>query len=161
MNTSRETSRQDVLKQALLKLKELQTKLAQAERWRTEPIAIIGLGCRFPGGAHNPEQFWRLLKDGRDAISEVPADRWDVAAYFDPGPAASGKMYTRFGGFLACPLDQFDAEFFGIKPREAATLDPQQRLLLEVSWEALEHAGHSPDELKGSADRSFHRHKHE
>ena len=151
MNTSTEASRQEVLKQALLKLKELQAKLAQAERWRTEPIAIIGLGCRFPGGADNPAKFWRLLHEGRDAITEVPPERWDVAAYFDPDLAAPGKMYTRFGGFVTCPLDQFDAEFFGIKPREAATLDPQQRLLLEVSWEALEHAGNSPDRLKGSS----------
>src|SRR5688572_26753729 len=88
---------QSLLKEAFLQLKELQYKLDAVERSRTEPIAIIGLGCRFPGGANNPESFWRLLQHGVDAITEVPAVRWDLDAYYDPTPGTPGKMYTRFG----------------------------------------------------------------
>ena len=95
-----------------------------------ESIAIIGLGCRFPG-ADGPEEFWNLLREGRDAIREIPADRWDVDAYYDPDPDAVGKMYTRHGAFLE-RVDGFDPGFFGIAPREAVSMDPQQRLLLEV-----------------------------
>ena len=108
-----------------------------------EPIAIIGIGCRFPG-ASDPAAFWRLLRDGADAIREVPADRWDQHAFYDPDPATPGKMNTRWGGFLE-QVDQFDPHFFGISPREAARMDPQQRLLLEVAWEALEDAGQVPE----------------
>ncbi len=102
-------------------------------------VAIIGIGCRFPG-ADGPEQFWSLLAEGRDAIEEVPRDRWDVASFYDPRPFTPGRMNTRWGGFLK-GIDQFDPPFFGISPREAASMDPQQRLLMEVSWEALEDAG--------------------
>ncbi len=117
-------------------------------------IAVIGLGCRFPG-ADGPEAFWQLLKQGQDAIKEVPSDRWDLASYYRDGPTPSrGKMNTRWGGFLD-QVDQFDAGFFGISPREAARLDPQQRLLLEVTWEALERAGQNPEELAGSATGIF------
>lgn len=104
-----------------------------------EAIAIIGLGCRFPS-ARNPEEFWQLMCNGVDAITEVPADRWDVDALYDPSPGSRGKMNTRWGGFLE-QVDQFDPEFFGIAPREATYIDPQQRLLLEIAWEALEDAG--------------------
>ncbi len=104
-----------------------------------EPIAIIGMGCRFPGGANNPELFWELLKEGRDATSEVPAERWKIEDYYDPVPDAKGKMLTRRGGFLD-DISHFDANFFGISAREAQNLDPQQLLLLEVAWEALEDA---------------------
>jgi acyl transferase domain-containing protein len=121
------------VKRAILELREMRSRLDEVERLKTEPIAIIGIGCRFPGGATDPETFWRLLRDGVDAITEVPADRWDVAAYYDPDPDAPGKMSTRWGGFLQ-EIDQFDPDFFGISPREAVTMDPQQRLLLEVSW---------------------------
>ncbi len=114
---------------------------------QNEPIAIIGLGCRFPG-ASNPEAFWQLLCSGTDAIREVPADRWDVDALYDPDPTVPGKMSTRWGGFLD-QVDRFDAGFFGISPREAASMDPQQRLLLEVAWEALEDAGQAPRKLLG------------
>jgi acyl transferase domain-containing protein/acyl-CoA synthetase (AMP-forming)/AMP-acid ligase II/acyl carrier protein len=111
-------------------------------------IAIIGLGCRFPK-ANNPEAFWQLLRDGVDAIGEVPADRWNVDAFYDPNRNQPGKMNTRWGGFLE-QVDQFDSEFFSISPREAQSIDPQQRLLLEVSWEALENAGKAPEKLAGS-----------
>jgi acyl transferase domain-containing protein/acyl-CoA synthetase (AMP-forming)/AMP-acid ligase II/thioesterase domain-containing protein/acyl carrier protein len=113
-----------------------------------EPIAVIGLSCRFPG-ARDPEAFWRLLRDGVDAITEVPADRWDVNAYYDPNPAAAGKMTTRWGGFLD-QLDQFDPHFFGISSRDAAHMDPQHRLLLELAWEAFEDAGQVPARLAGT-----------
>src|SRR5579863_4505372 len=105
-----------------------------------EPIAIIGIGCRFPGGAKDPEAFWRLLKNGVDAISDVPPDRWSAESFFDPDPGTPGKTCSRWGGFLD-DIGCFDAPFFGIAPREAAYMDPQQRMLLEVSWEALENAG--------------------
>lgn len=105
-----------------------------------EPIAIIGIGCRFPGGVKDPDSFWQFLAGGGDAIQEIPPDRIDLETYFDPTPATPGKMSTRWGGFLD-QIDAFDAAFFGISPREAERMDPQQRLLLEVAWEALEDAG--------------------
>ncbi|HEY3999255.1 MAG TPA: beta-ketoacyl synthase N-terminal-like domain-containing protein, partial [Candidatus Xenobia bacterium] len=119
-----------------------------------EPIAIIGIGCRLPGGVDGPDAYWRLLHDSVDAITEVPAERFDVDAYYDPTPGAPGKTVSRWGGFLH-DVDRFDAAFFGIAPREATSMDPQQRLLLEVSWEALEHAGQAPDTLSGSPTGVF------
>ena len=119
-----------------------------------EPIAIVGMGCRFPGGATSPDAFWQLLRQGFDGTREIPADRWDIDEYFDANPDASGKMYTRRGAFLD-RVDLFDPQFFGISPREAVSLDPQQRLLLEVSWEALENAGQAPDRLLGSPTGVF------
>ncbi|PYQ42300.1 MAG: hypothetical protein DMF77_13265 [Acidobacteria bacterium] len=113
-----------------------------------EPIAIVGLGCRFPGGGSSPQAFWQLLKDGVDAVSEVPADRWDGEALYDVDPEAPGKSSTRWGAFLE-RLEDFDAAFFGISPREATRMDPQQRLLLEVAWEALEDAGQPVERLAG------------
>ena len=141
------------IKRAIVEIRELKAQVARLQREATEPIAIVGLGCRFPG-ADGPEAFWRLLKDGVDAIGEVPRDRWDVDALFDADPDAAGKVYTRHGGYLD-RIDEFDAGFFGISPREATSLDPQQRLLLEVTWEALEHAGHAADQLVGSATGVF------
>jgi acyl transferase domain-containing protein/NADPH:quinone reductase-like Zn-dependent oxidoreductase/SAM-dependent methyltransferase/acyl carrier protein len=120
----------------------------------TEPIAIIGASCRIPGGGDDLERFWQLLLDGVDAVTEVPPDRWDIDAYYDPDPDAPGKMSTRWGGFLK-EVDLFDAQFFSISPREATSMDPQQRLLLEVTWEALEHAGQAPDQLLGSSTGVF------
>jgi myxalamid-type polyketide synthase MxaE and MxaD len=114
-----------------------------------QPIAIIGVGCRFPG-AGDPATFWQLLRNGVDAISEVPADRFDQQAFYDADPAIPGKMNTRWGGFLG-QVDRFDADFFGISPREASRMDPQQRLLLEVTWEALQDAGQVPERLAGAA----------
>ncbi|MDZ8033649.1 type I polyketide synthase [Nostoc sp. DedSLP04] len=134
------------LQRSFLVIKQLQGKLDTLVASQKEPIAIISMGCRFPGGADTPELFWQLLRQGIDAIAEVPRDRWDVAAYYDPNPEAPGKMSTRYGGFIK-NLKAFDPQFFGISPREALTLDPQQRLLLEVSWEALENAGLNPQNL--------------
>ncbi|MFE9804546.1 SDR family NAD(P)-dependent oxidoreductase [Streptomyces goshikiensis] len=116
----------------------------------SEPIAIIGMGCRFPGGADGPDAFWELLRKGVDATGPVPSDRWDADRLYDEDPERPGRIYARRGGFLSEPVDGFDAAFFGISPREAQSLDPQQRLLLEVVWEALEHAATAPAVLKGS-----------
>jgi len=138
---------------ALLAL-ELRTRLDQAEQGRGEAIAIVGLGCRVPGGANDPHAFWQLLRDGVDAVTEIPADRWDVDACYNADPDVPGTMYTREGGFLD-NLDLFDPHFFGIAPREVPTLDPQQRLLMEVAWEALEHAGQPIDNLFGSQTGVF------
>ncbi len=111
-----------------------------------EPIAVIGLSCRFPGGVHNSEQFWQLLAQGKSACTEIPATRWDIETYYDPDPDAPGKMLTRYGHFVD-EVDRFDPGFFGISPREAITIDPQYRLLLEVAWEALEQAAQAPTRL--------------
>src|SRR5690606_31680649 len=141
------------VKRALLEIRELRAELDALEASRTEPIAIVGIGCRYPE-ADNPDAFWHLLKNGVDAIGPIPPDRWDVDAYYDPNPAQTGKMYTRSGGFLK-NIDLFDPAFFGISPREAMSMDPQQRLLLEVSWETLEHAGIAADRLDGSQTGVF------
>lgn len=141
-------------KRALLEIRKLRAQLEAVEQARNEPIAIIGIGCRFPGEANDPDTFWHNLKHGVDCITDIPAERWDVDAYFDTDPNAAGKMYVRRGGFLR-QVEQFDAQFFGITPREAKGMDPQQRLLLEVSWEALERAGFAPDSLVGSQTGVF------
>ena len=124
------------------------------ELLRAEPIAIVGMGCRFPGGALDPRRFWELLREGRDAIGPIPANRWDTDYFYDADKDAPGKMYTRSGGFLS-QVDGFDPAFFAITPREAMSMDPQQRLFLEVSWEALEDAGLPASNLQGSATGVF------
>ncbi|MBW4514700.1 MAG: aminotransferase class I/II-fold pyridoxal phosphate-dependent enzyme [Timaviella obliquedivisa GSE-PSE-MK23-08B] len=120
---------------------------------KLEPVAIIGIGCRFPG-ANNPEAFWQLLRNGVDAITEIPCDRWDNTRFYDPDPTQPNKTNQRWGGFLD-QVDQFDPQFFGIAPREASSIDPQQRIILEVAWEALEDAGQVPGELAGSQTGVF------
>ncbi|MCP3805304.1 SDR family NAD(P)-dependent oxidoreductase [Allokutzneria sp. A3M-2-11 16] len=113
-----------------------------------DPVCVVGMGCRFPGGSNSPESFWRNLLDGRDAVSEVPADRWDADAHYSADPGAPGKSYTKLGGFVD-DLAGFDASFFDIPPREALRMDPEHRLLIEVAWEAIEDAGIPVDRLRG------------
>jgi len=146
-------SAESPLKRALAALDRMQAKLDAADASRNEPIAIIGMGCRFPG-APDPAAFWRVVRDGLETIGPVPPDRWDIERLYDPNPEAPGKMSTRTGGFLD-RVDGFDAQFFRISPREAACMDPQQRLFLEVAWEALENAGVPPDTLAGTRSGVF------
>lgn len=134
---------------------EMRAKLDARERERSEPLAIIGMACRFPGGADSPEAFWDLLRAGQDAIVTTPGDRWDAQALYDPDPEHLGTMTTCEGGFLKGPVDQFDAHFFGVSPREAQNMDPQQRMLLEVTWEALERAGQPAAALEGGPTGVF------
>jgi acyl transferase domain-containing protein/acyl carrier protein len=143
------TSGDSPLKRALFAIRDLSTRLEAAEQAGRERIAVVGLACRFPGGAVTPEAFFENLERKVDAVTEVPKERWDVDAYFDPDPEVPGKMYSRWGAFLS-DVDLLDAEFFGISPREAQSLDPQQRLLLEVGYEALERGGLPLDALEGS-----------
>ncbi|NES81103.1 MAG: SDR family NAD(P)-dependent oxidoreductase [Moorea sp. SIO2B7] len=144
-----------LMKMASDKIAKLEAELdALKSKDKSEPIAIIGMGCRFPGGASTPEAFWDILQNGVDAITEVPQDRWHLDDYYDPDPDSPGKIYTRYGGFLN-KLQEFDNNFFGISPKEAIHLDPQQRLLLEVSWEALENSGKNPQQLQGSPTGVF------
>lgn len=141
--------RENPLFEEMVKKFELKPNIASKELSLHEPIAIIGIGCRFPGSADTPDKFWRIFKEGIDTIREVPSNRWDIDAYYDPDKNAPGKMYTRFGGFID-NVDLFDPQFFGISPREAKDMDPQQRISLEVTWEALENACIPPQDLKGS-----------
>ena len=120
-----------------------------AEQGANKPLAIVGIGCHFPGGAHTPDLYWELMRSGTDATREVPETRWNADKYHDPNPKKVGKMVTRRGGFLS-EIDQFDPQFFGISPREANLVDPQQRLLLRTTWEALEDGGISADSLAGT-----------
>lgn len=140
--------------QILQALQKASAKIEALERSQSEPIAIIGMGCRFPGNVNNPDSFWKLLQNGTDPITPIPLDRWDINAYYDSDPEVSGKIYIKNGYFLK-EVDQFEPFFFGISPREAYSLDPQQRLLLEVSWEALENAGQSVSDLRDSQTGVF------
>ncbi|MCX5423757.1 thioester reductase domain-containing protein [Streptomyces sp. NBC_00078] len=153
-NGSTAHDRSDLLRRALVELKTARAEAAEARKALTEPIAVVGVGCRFPGAGTGVEGFWDLLTGGRSAIREIPADRWDADAYFDADPDAPGRTYARHGGFVD-GVREFDAGLFGIPPREAAQVDPQHRLVLEVAWEALEHAGIAPDSLRGSRTGVF------
>jgi polyketide synthase 7 len=140
----------DYLKRATADLQAARRRVQELEARNAEPIAIIGMSCRYPGGVRTPDDLWTVVDEGRDVIGEFPADRgWDIEGIYDPTPERPGKTCTRHGGFLYGAPD-FDAEFFGISPRDARRADPQQRILLEASWEAFESAGLDPQSVKGS-----------
>ncbi|WP_437606619.1 beta-ketoacyl synthase N-terminal-like domain-containing protein [Sorangium sp. So ce834] len=141
------------LRQAIATIRELRAERDALARARAEPIAVIGMACRLPGGASTPEAYWRLLEDGVDAVTEIPAERWRLDPAPDEAPDPRARA-VRWGGFLR-DVDLFDAQFFGISPREAERMDPQQRLLLEVAWEALERGGQVPERLAGSSTGVF------
>ncbi len=148
--------RRGIITEALRKIDDLSARLEIAEQGDTEPIAVVGMGCRLPGGVNNPAQYWQLLQDGASGVVRVPAERWDADAFYSADYTVPGTICSREGGFLTSwQPDEFDAEFFGISPREATGMDPQQRLLLEVAWEALENAGITAQAIRGTQTSVF------
>lgn len=143
-----------IMSQALLEIKQLKAQLRQVEDEKSEAIAVVGIACRFPGGANSPDEYWKMLRDGVDAIGKVPEGRWDNELLFSEDRNAPGKICTPYGGFID-DVEGFDASFFGISPREAESLDPHQRILLEVCWQALEHGNILPGDLYGSKSGVF------
>ena len=139
----------DIPGQPHAEIKSPSAQPPSAQPRTAQPIAIVGMGLRFPGGADTPDRFWQLLTSQTDPVKEIPAERWDIDAYFDPTPATPGKISTRRAALLDAVAD-FDAHFFGVSSQLATEMDPQQRLLLEVCWEALEDAAIAPDQLAGS-----------
>ncbi|UQX09688.1 type I polyketide synthase [Candidatus Mycobacterium methanotrophicum] len=154
--TAAPSDRRAIIAEALRKIDDLTAQLEIAQKGDTEPIAVVGMGCRFPGGANSTAQYWRLLQDGASGIVRVPPERWDADAFYSDDHSVPGTICSREGGFVTSwRPDEFDAEFFGISPREAAATDPQQRLLLEVSWEALENAGITAPMIRGTQTSVF------
>jgi phthiocerol/phenolphthiocerol synthesis type-I polyketide synthase A len=154
--TAAPPDRRAIITEALRKIDDLTARLEIAEKGDTEPIAVVGMGCRLPGGVDTPAHYWRLLQDGASGIVPVPTDRWDADAYYSEDHSRPGTICSREGGFLTSwQPDEFDAEFFGISAREAASMDPQQRLLHEVAWEALENAGITASAIRGTQTSVF------
>jgi thioester reductase-like protein len=143
------TDQRELLRRVVAELKVARADAAATRRLINEPVAVVGVGCRFPGGVDGLESFWQMLVDGRSGIGVIPDDRWDVDEFYAADPDEPGRTYARHGGFID-GVKEFDAALFGIPPREAVSIDPQHRLVLEVAWQALEHAGIAPDSVRGS-----------